>query len=130
MNIADLKAELTDDPLGRGYSGMSDAEAATSLNTVNLFRDRTTMTGSEVFNAFDAAEWSRLSNADTQQVWNVLHLGVLDPFGLEATVLIGAFGSGSLTIVALANARKEPISRATKLRLGRVRVGDVQRARA
>ena len=30
-----LKAELTTDPLGRGYATMTDAQAASSLNTVN-----------------------------------------------------------------------------------------------
>ena len=38
MNIETLRAELTDDPLGRSYSGMTDAEAAASLNTVNRTR--------------------------------------------------------------------------------------------
>lgn len=32
MNLAALKTELTTDPLGRGYSGMSDEAAANSLN--------------------------------------------------------------------------------------------------
>ena len=35
MNKAALKNELTDDPLGRGYSGMSDSAAADSLNAAN-----------------------------------------------------------------------------------------------
>ncbi len=32
-NLLGLKSEIAGDPLGRGYSGMSDAEIATDLNT-------------------------------------------------------------------------------------------------
>jgi hypothetical protein len=35
-----LKIELLSDPLGRGYSGMSDQEAADDLNTAYRSRDR------------------------------------------------------------------------------------------
>jgi hypothetical protein len=35
MTLQALKDELTNDPLGRGYSGMSDEAAADSLNTAN-----------------------------------------------------------------------------------------------
>lgn len=34
--IAALRYELTADPLARGYAGMTDAQAAASLNTVNI----------------------------------------------------------------------------------------------
>ena len=37
VNIADLAVELSTDPLGRGYSGMTDQQAADDLNT--LYRD-------------------------------------------------------------------------------------------
>jgi hypothetical protein len=36
MDLQALKAELTADPLGRGYSTMSDQEAADSLNAANV----------------------------------------------------------------------------------------------
>jgi hypothetical protein len=35
MNLNTLHDELTADPLARGYAGMTDAEAAASLNTVD-----------------------------------------------------------------------------------------------
>lgn len=34
--IADLKAELLADPLGRGYASMTDAQIAASLNAANI----------------------------------------------------------------------------------------------
>jgi len=38
-DIEQLRQELNDDPLGRGYSGMTDQQAADDLNTV--YRQRT-----------------------------------------------------------------------------------------
>jgi len=35
MNYAALKNEIMNDPLGRGYAGMNDAQVAVSLNTVD-----------------------------------------------------------------------------------------------
>jgi hypothetical protein len=129
MNLEALKAELTDDPLERGYSGMSDAEAATSLNTVDCTRNRTTMTGSEIVNAIDSVEWAALSDAQQQTFWNIAHLGTVDPCGVEATMLISVFGAGSGTIAALAAARTEDVSRANELGIGVVFPGDVENAR-
>ena len=130
MNIAALKAELTDDPLGRGYSGMSDVDAATSLNEVNLFRNRTTMSGSEVLNAVDVGEWIALPDADRQIVWDIVHLGEVNPFGVEATLMLSIFSAAeSPTIAALIAARKESVSRAVELGLGYVYPGDVENAR-
>lgn len=129
MDYGILKSELATDPEGRGYSGMTDAEAATDLNTEYRERDRTSMTGSEVFNAVDMTEWNALTDIQRQTVWNVIHLGTLNPFGREATLLTNVFGGGSATITALAAARKESISRATELGLGFIAPGDVENAR-
>ena len=129
MDYVALKAELTHDPLDRGYSGMSDVEATTDLNTVYRERNRVAMTGSEVLNAVDTTEWSGLSDAEKQTVWNVIHIGDLNPFGVEADLLVGVFGGGSATITALSAARKESDSRAVELGLGYLAPGHVQNAR-
>ena len=130
MNITALKVELTDDPLGRAYSGMSDTAAATSLNEVNRFRNRTTMTGSEILNAVDVGEWTGLSNAEKQTVWDIVHLGEVNPFGVEATLVLSVFSApDSPTIAALIAVRKESVSRATELGLAYVYPGDVENAR-
>jgi len=130
MDLVTLASELSTDPLGRSYSSMSDAAAAADLNTAYRSANRSTMTASEVLNAFDYSEWSALTADQKQLVWNVLHLGELNPFGVEATVLVAVFGAGSDTISALAAARVQSITRAAELGLGTVRAGDVQRARA
>ncbi len=129
MNLDVLKTELTVDPLTRGYAGMTDAEAATDLNTVYRERNRVSLTGSEVINAVDTTEWNALTDAKKQVVWNVVHLGEINPFGVEADLLIGVFGGGSTTIATLAAARKETISRAEELGLGFIYPGHVENAR-
>lgn len=130
MDIDALKAELTDDPLTRGYSGMTDAEAATSLNAVNREKNKASMTGSEIINALDKTEYLALSDADKDKVWQICHLGTVNPFGVEAEIFIDIFNVPSASITALQAARKDDVSRAVEKDLGFVRVGHVQQARA
>ena len=110
---------------------MSDAEVADSLSTVNRTINKTSMTASEVFNSIDLAEFDGLSNANEAKIWNVLSMGVLDPFGLEATIFTSVFGGvNSETIKKLKADRKEPGSRAEELNLGAVTPSDVAKAKA
>ena len=130
MDIAALKAELI---AGHPDAGPYDADAAVAagqLNAVNRTRPRASMTGSEVINAVDPAEFAALEAGPKQMVWDIVHLGTVNPWGIEATLMISIFGAGSATIVALAAARQQAISRAVEIGLGHVRVGDVERARA
>ncbi len=130
MNLDTLKAELTDDPLSRGYSAMSDVEASASLNEINRERNRSSMTGSEILNAVNDNEWIALSEADKQTVWNIAHLGEVNPFGVEATLMLLVFDAAeSPTITALRAARKEAVSRAVELGLGFVAPGHIENAR-
>lgn len=129
-NLVALRTEIDSDPLARGYVGMTDAEVAESLNTANRSRNRSSMTGSEILNEIDATEWASRTDAQRQTVWDICHLGTINPFGIEATLMIGVFGGGSATIAALAAARTETVTRAQELGLGVVREGTVQQARA
>lgn len=128
-DIDALNTELTADPLTRGYSGMSDEAAADDLNTACRERNRPTMTGSEVLNAIDIAEFSALSAEIQRRIWDVIHIGEINPFGVEAQLFIGAFGTESTTIASLQILRKEAISRGTELGLGVIRAGHVEEAR-
>ena len=129
MDIDKLRTELTDDPLTRGYSGFTDAAAAADLNTVYRTKNKTSMTGSEILNNVDATEWAALDAAEKQTVWDIVHLGTINPFGVEATLMIGVFEGGSATITALQAARKDDVSRAVELNIGWVRPGNIQEAR-
>jgi hypothetical protein len=126
-----LRHELDDDPLGRGYAGMTDKEAAEDLNITYRTLNKDTMTGSEVLNAIVITEFNALSAEDQRTIWDVLHIsGDLNPFGLEATIFIAAFGGGSTTIANLASARVYYASRGEELGLSVVDEGDVNKARA
>ena len=124
-----LRDELLNDPLTRGYSAMTDKAAADDLKTEYRTRNRVIMTASEVFNSIDQTEFDALSNANEAKIWNVLHLGDINPFGLEASIFISIFPGGGSTLTALNNDRKESISRAVELGI-RVGEGLVAVARA
>lgn len=137
MDIAALKAELaaghpggvSGTPVPAAYS--TDAEtAAAQLNAVNRQRPRATMTGSEVFNAIALPEWDGLDVVEQRQIWDVVHMHAINPYGREADIFRGVFTDAeSPTIAALQAARQEPVSRATEIDLGHVRPGNVTEAR-
>ncbi len=129
MDIDTLRTELTTDPLTRGYSAMSDEAAANDLNTVYRTANKTIMTASEVFNAINKAEFNALSVTNKQLIWDILHLGELNPFGLEADIFVDVFTSGSTTITNLQTLRKNNVSRGVELGLGIVRTGNIVEAR-
>ena len=52
-----LEDELNNDPLARGYSGMSDTQVLDSLNnTIDQNRNKTSMSGREVMDQVVGAE--------------------------------------------------------------------------
>ena len=124
-----LVQELFVDPLSRGYTGQTDAEAAVDLNTIYREKNKTAMLATEIAQAIDPTEWGALTDAEQGRIFDVLHMGTINPFGIEATIFTNVFGP-STTITALQALRKEDISRATELGLGVVRPGHVGKARA
>ena len=129
MDIAKLKTELTDDPLTRGYAAMTDAEAAVDLNEVYRTQNKTSLTASEVLNAIVPSAFTALDATVQQCIWDILHIGEINPFGVEATMFSAAFGAGSDTIVALVAMRVEAVSRAVELGLGFIYPGHIENAR-
>ncbi len=136
MDIAALKVELdvghpgpTSNPGVVAYNA-DDVIAADQINEVNRTRNRTSMTGDEILNQVDATDWAGLTAVNKQLVWDVVHLGEVDPFGVAETLLTDAFGGGSTTIIALAAARIDDVSRAVELGLGFTGEGHVAQARA
>lgn len=125
-----LKDEITNDPLTLGYSGMTDLDLTNSLNGLTRSQNRGSMSASEVYNQIDVTEWLALSDIERDEIWNILHLGTVNPFGLEATRFTAIFPGGGVTILALQAARVTSISRGTELGLGFVSLGDVTAARA
>jgi hypothetical protein len=130
MNLTALRSELVSDPLARGYSGMSDAQASASLNTVNRSVHVATMSGSEVLQSIDKTEYGALTDGKKSAVWGLLGMGTLNPWGREADIVVEIFGGGSATVTALAAARTRTVSRAEELGLGVIRESDVTKARS
>ena len=126
-----LKTEIDTDPLARGYAAMSNLEVADSINTLNLERNKATITNTEVLEAIESSALLALTGDKATRVWGILSLNTIDPFGVSASVFLDAFGGGSPTITALIALRKESISRANQLGYpGLVKEGHVEMARA
>ena len=128
----DLWNELNNDPLGRGYSGMTDQQAADDLNTVYRTRLRDTLDSAEIYEALDIAEFQGLSDAQKAYVRDVLGLGPdvqVGPNTKARTLFISLFGAQSQTITNLVASATEDISRATELGFPTVKPGHVTDAR-
>jgi hypothetical protein len=127
-----LIAEIQNDPESRGYLGsptMSDQEIADDLNTVYRTRNKTSITGSEVFEQTDATEYDALTDVKKSQWLSFCGISILDPFGSGKDVVIEIFGGGSNTVTNLNNIRIENITRANELGLPTITIGHVESAR-
>ena len=128
-----LKTELTTDPLGRGYAGMTNTQVVTSLRTANRTVERRSVSGSQIYNAIVPSEFSALLATQQQLVRDVFGLG--DTIDVRTgtnvrAVMLAAFGAGTTTRANLIALVQETVSRAAEIGLGDVREGDVARARA
>ena len=130
-----LKDELVNDPLTRGYSGMTDEAAATDLNTA--YRDDpnppTSIPAAALWNAFDLTEYDALGAGDKAVADFIGDLGSDLPIsaGLIKNKIFGMFGAGTTSranIIALTAVPQ--ITRAVELGLSKVKVGHVMVARA
>ena len=132
MNLTQLqilKDEMLD-PLGRGYSSMSDLEIANDMNTEYRDLNLYLLTASQVFNAIDKSEYDALSEGDKDMVWRILHMGEVNPFGLEADIFLEIFGGASQTITDLKIIRKATQSRASEIGLPVVHAFEVAFAKS
>ncbi len=129
-NIDTIKTEITTDPLTRGYSGMSDAEVATDMNTVYRTRNRDYVSGWEIFNETDDAEYAALTDAQKSS-WDALcAIEQIDTTsGVAKAREAELFGAGTTTRSNLANLRSEDISRGVELGVGTVKTGHIEEAR-
>lgn len=133
MDYVILHDELSTDPLTRGYSTMTDAEAADDLNTVYRTRTVERLDQADVYNAVVMAEFTALSAEGRREVWDIVQVGGASglwvrPGDTARERFIALFGAGSDTIQALAALLTEDISRAQELGLGTVKPGHVTKA--
>lgn len=129
MDFLTLKTEINTDPLGRGYSGMTDAEVATSLNVIDRPSDRSTVSTGEILAAIEPTAFP----VDGKKQAYLQTLLATDEIPLGSTNIRDALASifsGELpTLNALAALQTELISRAMELGLRQVREGAVAHAR-
>ena len=129
MDYAVLKNELTTDPLARGYAGLTNQQVADNLNTVDRTRNRSVMTGKEVKDRIDTAEWAGRTDAQKQIVLALCNRDDLDPFGIDAQIFQDEMAGATNTLAALTTYRVENVSRAEELGLGVVTAANVDSAR-
>lgn len=125
-----LRTEITTDPLGRGYSSMTDLEVANDLNIEYRTITRATVAGWEIFNVTDDAEYAALTDAQKSS-WDALcGIEQIDTAnGVAKAREAELFGSGTTTRSNLAALRNPVASRARELGLPFVYEGHIQEAR-
>lgn len=133
MSLDKLRTELTSDPLGIGYAGMTDAQVVASLLAVNRpGAEREVIPSYEILEATVPAEWATLTAQEKQRYQTLISAGQVNLRGANTRAMLGAmFGAGTTTRANMLALQTGPVkSRAEELGLGEVREGDVQIARA
>jgi len=130
MDYQALKTELDTDPLTRGYSGMTDQEAADDLNVVYRTLPVDTVSGSDIFNNTDDVEYGALT-AEEQNRWvNMCGVETVDvASGVAKSLEAELFGPGTDTRTNLAALKMRDVSRGVELGLGEVKAGNVEEVR-
>lgn len=128
--MSNLKNEIENDPLGRGYASMNSDQVADNLNTAYRTDNLSLLSGDVIFQQTDPTEFTNL-NQHQQQMWvSFTSRENVDPFSANNVAFVESiFGGGSQTVANLAAARTRSQTRAQELGLGTVRTGDVERAR-
>lgn len=129
-NLLALQAELLNDPLGRGYSAMTDQQAADSLNTADRSRTVPSVSPTDVFQAVVPGEYNATTPDQKQVLGFIFSLPTVPTSGNAATALMAIFGAGTTTRQNLIDLATETVSRAVELLIGEVHAGDVAEARA
>jgi len=133
MDYQALWTEISTDPLGRGYSAMTDPEIAIDLNMVYRTRTRNTLSSAEIYENIVVSEFQSKTDAQKVYIRDILGLGSdvrVGPDSKARQVMLAIFGAESNTIANLAAILQEDISRATELGFGYVSGQDVETARA
>lgn len=129
MSLQDLKTELTTDPIGRGYAGMTDEQAAESLNAPGRQVNRDSVTGGEIAASLVRAELAQLNAAEQNYVRALMPCDSIPLTANFKTQFGDLFPQGSATRANIMAILKRNGSRAEELGLGRVTPSDVANAK-
>lgn len=129
MDLVTLKAELTNDPLTRGYSSMSDEQAANRLNVADRQPNRETLDAGSLVASIVRSEYAVLAANDKDYLRLIAMAQTMPLTATLKTELGGIFPVGSQTRANLVVLLKRTGSRADELGLGNVTPSNVADAR-
>lgn len=129
MDLQALKTELTTDPLSRGYSTMTDEQAAARLNVPDRQPNRETLDAGSLVASIVRAELAALTANDKDYLRLVAMAQTMPLTVTLKTELGGIFPVGSQTRANLVALLKRTGSRAEELGLGSVSPSDVADAK-
>lgn len=133
MSEQTLRDELANDPLARGYSGMTVEGVLSSLTAVDRTVSVGTLEAAEIFEAINIGEYQTLTAGTKSGV--ALILGLSGPINVGSpsnarTILANAFGAATVTRTALLNLIDRSVSRAQELGIaGWLTGGRIMKAR-
>ena len=130
-----LATELASDPLGRGYSGMTDQQAADDINDEGTGRTHSVdrVETSAIFVAIVPSEYQSTSATDKSLLYTLFtaHSSTGVMLGGNAQmVLLNIFEAGTVTRANLIALATVAISRGVELGISVIHAGDVAGARA
>lgn len=118
MDLVALKSEITNDPLGRGYSGMTDEQIAASLAVHDRQADRESLEAGLLVASIVSSEYIGLS-ANQKDYVRLIAMASTVPLTASIKTELGAiFPAGSTTRANLIALMKRAGSRADELKLG------------
>lgn len=126
-----LVPELQNDPLARGYAGMTDSQRLASLLTADRPTERTIVPAYEVLEAIVPTEWAALNAAEKQRVQTIISAGQVNLQGTNTRAsLAAAFGAGTTTRANLLALQAGPSrTRAAELGMSGLGLGHLVSAR-
>jgi len=130
MDYEALKTELDAGHPVTGAYDADDALAAGELNAVNRTQLRDFVSGSEILNNTNDAEFGALTVEQQARWMSMCGVDSIETgSGVAKSLESELFGGGTTTRANLVAIRVEDISRAEELSLGVIKVGDVEAAR-
>jgi len=130
MGLDALKAELADDPLNRGYSGMTAEQVRASLYAVDRPVPVESVTGQQIFEAVVPTDYKALSAEHKQLFGTIVGMGTILVSGTNTKAALAAvFNGATATLSALVALQTTLVSRVAELGLGPVALSDIDKAR-
>lgn len=128
-----IRNEIDNDPDARGYAGMGTfpdyALIAADMNIARLNKNKQIMSGDEVFDTTNSAEWLALTDLNKQLWMSFCGRTEIDPFRAANVALVqNLFGGGSNTVSNLQTARVDVVSFAKFHGFNTINAGMVQAA--